>query len=838
MKRTGWVAGSVLSLVLAAVAPVSAGAAGVGTVVDLGMNIAPLGPPALVNAQDEVPVENGNAYGIWVNGTVETPTPPASDVGGKFVPQAINSAGVVVGYASTTLGVLVPAYWDSLHSPSFVEISLGGLTVNGLAAASGRLVAVDATGEAVGFVGNARQSQSADTAGLFVPGAGGLPGAPQVVANLGSASVRALGNVSAGWEAGSTTAGTLFDYSRSSGATTISNLTGTESGPGGLASNGLLAGTINGGSDQEVESPSGTVTVLQTPAGTGGGVYAINANGLAVGVVRDTATTGGTWSPSGVWTPLLSELTANTPGFTSLFPEYVDDAGDIDGNGGVGAQTHGFLVRVKVIVPPVVNSTGDAAAADPSSGSCYTGQTVADATDAQVPECTLRAAIQAVNALGTSGQQVTFNIPAAVLGPIKLGSNLPPITAAGTVIDGSSETAGKVQVLGTGAATGTPTGAAGCLDVQATSVVISDLFIGACQVGIELQAPGTDSVTGDVIGLDTDGISRSANNYGVWVSNSPSDTIGGSGATDRDVISDNTRGVVIQDPGSSGDLVQGDLIGTDLTGSAFAPDTFGVTLFDAGHDTIGSPSVSLGSAGTAAGNVIVAAAGSSSTSNFSVGVLGVSNPAVDDVVAGNLIGTDVSGSQVNPAGGPGVGVALAGEVTDATISKNLIAGATADQVLLDSTEASGNKVSDNSIGATHTGKDTIPSAKANGVLIAASAKTSVAGNSVTGQAFELRIQAHAFSYPAGLTGGSTPGSSGTGKTQAVVSTNVLGPLPDGKTVPKDRQEAGVFDQEGQGDKIGPGNEVSFNRVGIGLWKTDKAQVFGNRVGRDCPSLCV
>jgi hypothetical protein len=267
VKRTRWIAGGAVTLALA-VAPMSAGAAGIGSVVGLGENISPLGPPALVNAQDEVPVENGNAYGIWVNGTIETPTAPSSDASGKFIPQAINSAGVVVGYASTTLGAQVPAYWDSLHSPSFVEISLSGLTVNGLAASSARLVAVDATGEAVGSVENARQSQSADSAGLFVPGTGGLPaGTPQMIANLGSASVRGLGNISASWEAGSTTAGALFAYDRGSGATTISNLTGTESGPGGLASDGLMAGTIISGTDQEVESPSGTVTILQVPAG-------------------------------------------------------------------------------------------------------------------------------------------------------------------------------------------------------------------------------------------------------------------------------------------------------------------------------------------------------------------------------------------------------------------------------------------------------------------------------------------------------------------------------------------------------------------------------------------
>ena len=57
---------------------------------------------------------------------------------------------------------------------------------------------------------------------------------------------------------------------------------------------------------------------------------------------------------------------------------------------------------------------------------------------------------------------------------------------------------------------------------------------------------------------------------------------------------------------------------------------------------------------------------SAGTANFAVAVLGVSAVATDDVVGGNLVGTDASGSRIDLSGtsnaGPGLGVVLAGFV--------------------------------------------------------------------------------------------------------------------------------------------------------------------------------
>src|SRR5690349_19641242 len=71
-----------------------------------------------------------------------------------------------------------------------------------------------------------------------------------------------------------------------------------------------------------------------------------------------------------------------------------------------------------------VNSTADAADANPGDGVCATAGAV----------CTLRAAIEEANAL-TGADTINFNIPAAGVQTIAPASDLPQITEA-VVIDG------------------------------------------------------------------------------------------------------------------------------------------------------------------------------------------------------------------------------------------------------------------------------------------------------------------------------------------------------------------------------------------------------------------
>ena len=90
----------------------------------------------------------------------------------------------------------------------------------------------------------------------------------------------------------------------------------------------------------------------------------------------------------------------------------------------------------------MVNSTGDAPAATPASGNGDTGHTVANSSATQVPECTLRAAIEAANAMN-DGEAITFDLPPGVTPTISPSTPLDDLTAAGTTIDASTVAGGS-----------------------------------------------------------------------------------------------------------------------------------------------------------------------------------------------------------------------------------------------------------------------------------------------------------------------------------------------------------------------------------------------------------
>jgi hypothetical protein len=355
--------------------------------------------------------------------------------------------------------------------------------------------------------------------------------------------------------------------------------------------------------------------------------------------------------------------------------------------------------------------------------------TVTGSGGQQVPECTLRAAIQTENAGSVSTKAITFDIPAGALGPIKPGSALPALTAAGVLIDGTTEAGGIVTIDG-----GALAQKADCVSVAASGVTVQGLDLANCPTGIELQPPGQDKVQDDVVGLGVDGVSAAPGVDAVSVdAGSTADAIGALMPARRDVIGDDSFGVALD---GSGNVVEGDLIGTDKTGAGFAPDQIGIALTPAASgNTIGGVARSPG---TGPGNVIVAG---SATSTFSFGVIVLST---SNTVAGNLIGTDATGTQIYaPVTGhaAAAGVVVAGPARGDVVgggagSGNVIAGVTSSQVLIDGAGAVGTDVLGNTIGA-GTGGVVLAMALSNGVADAGAAGAIIGqegeGNTITGQ---------------------------------------------------------------------------------------------------------
>jgi hypothetical protein len=155
----------------------------------------------------------------------------------------------------------------------------------------------------------------------------------------------------------------------------------------------------------------------------------------------------------------------------------------------------------------------------------------------------------------------------------------------------------------------------------------------------------TDSnvVEGNFIGTNATGTAAVGNrNAGISIGGEPDigsdNTIGGTIATARNVISGNGGDGVSLGTSGSDNVIEGNDIGTDVTGTkALANKSDGVGIGNSlAADTIGGNTVG-------AGNVISGNDGD-----------GVVLDDSDVLVAGNDIGTEATGSQAVPNGGDGV----------------------------------------------------------------------------------------------------------------------------------------------------------------------------------------
>ena len=182
-----------------------------------------------------------------------------------------------------------------------------------------------------------------------------------------------------------------------------------------------------------------------------------------------------------------------------------------------------------------------------------------------------------------------------------------------------------------------------------------DVISGTRFGGVKLKGSSENLIAGDFIGTDVTGTKSLDNNgnnseaSGVILTNaSNGNTIGGTVASATDVISGN-GGSGIEIDASSDNLVEGDLIGTDATGTialgnAYSGVKFGLQL--------GQPSAEASAGNTIGGTVAGAADVISGNKGSGIEIDGSS----DNLVEGNVIGTDATGTIALGNGQEGVNI--------------------------------------------------------------------------------------------------------------------------------------------------------------------------------------
>jgi titin len=187
--------------------------------------------------------------------------------------------------------------------------------------------------------------------------------------------------------------------------------------------------------------------------------------------------------------------------------------------------------------------------------------------------------------------------------------------------------------------------------------------LSANEFGVHITGNGTEwnTVLGDYIGTDVAGVGNFTQDQPVGVgidAGAANNTVGGTTASARNVISNNVFGVAISDDGTTGNRVQGNYIGTDKSGTTQAPNFYGVYVSQASNNTIGGTSAG-------AGNVL--------SGNSLAGV--ILQTGATNHVQGNYIGTEYTGNRPLQFGSsPQSGVIIEAGEQGSTVTGNVISG--------------------------------------------------------------------------------------------------------------------------------------------------------------------
>lgn len=275
----------------------------------------------------------------------------------------------------------------------------------------------------------------------------------------------------------------------------------------------------------------------------------------------------------------------------------------------------------------------------------------------------LRQAILDANA-NPGPDTITFEISGNVVHTIAPSSELPHLQQQ-TTLDGTTEddyvAGGAPRIEISGASAGPAQG----IWVEGANSIVRGLTINRF-TGQGIYIAGTASNTrleGNYIGLDSTGTLDAGNSNGIQVLSS-GNTIGGPTAAARNVIAGND-GTAISLPGGT-TTVQGNYIGTTADGLTALGNVEGINLVSNGN-TVGGPN-------PGEGNVL---SGSTTTTGFGAGVT-FSSAAANNVVEGNLIGTNKTGTGAIPNSRRGVYMGSTGSGN--VVRGNLISGNSGDGV--------------------------------------------------------------------------------------------------------------------------------------------------------------
>lgn len=286
--------------------------------------------------------------------------------------------------------------------------------------------------------------------------------------------------------------------------------------------------------------------------------------------------------------------------------------------------------------------------------------------------------------------RIRFAIPGAGLQTILLATQLPDITDAVEIDGGTQPGTGATPTVTIDGSTAT--GVTDGLKIKADNTVIRKLNIRSFSSdGIQVEADGV-SVENNTIGTNAGGLAGFGNSqYGIRIYKGANNQIR------SNIVSANVQGgIAIIGDVSDGNILDGNAIGPRFGGTAALPNGNGIVLSDGDSNVISNNVIS--------GNKLagIVAAGSATTNSFT----------------GNKIGTRLSGTVALPNGGDGILLQASGNQVGGNqfLLRNVISGNAKSGITINGAAASNNVVEGNVIGTDSSGNAAIPN-KSNGIRV-------------------------------------------------------------------------------------------------------------------------
>ena len=393
----------------------------------------------------------------------------------------------------------------------------------------------------------------------------------------------------------------------------------------------------------------------------------------------------------------------------------------------------------------------------------------------------LRAAITNAN-LHSGTDTIGFNIPGAGPHTIAPLSNLPPITNAGgaVVIDGTTQPGYTGDPLIEIDGVSLPMGSTGLL-ITADGNTLRGLMINRFPAFALMVNSNNNLIEANWIGLAPDGVTGKGTPVNISIDATSGNVIGGFSAAQRNIISGGSVGVLLWN-GASNNFVRGNYIGTNKLGTAaVANSSYGIQIQEGANNTIGGSAAGArnvisgnGHAGirvqhaSSASNIIAGnyigldAGGTAALPNAAIGIdvssdapntiIGGATVAARNVISGNggngvwlrfastgtlvegnYIGTDAAGTGAVANAGYGIAVdngvhnVLIGLPDGASSTRNVISGNGTAGVLIQ--DASDIALQRNRIGTTADGSSALANAGA-GVLVQGTASSVIVGGTI------------------------------------------------------------------------------------------------------------